>query len=121
MIQDFPQENIKLIEELKSRYDLFLLSNTNPIHHRYFNRLFIEKYDYPTFKDFFKKAYLSYEIKCRKPDKKIFEYVLKDSTLNPAETLFVDDRIENIKAAESVGIQCIHLIDFDLIEALLDY
>lgn len=40
-----------------------------------------------------------------KPDKKIFEYILKTYNLNPSECLFIDDRQENISAAESVGIK----------------
>ena len=45
----------------------------------------------------------------RKPDREIFEYVLKDCRALPAETLYIDDTIDHIKSAESLGIHVYHL------------
>lgn len=39
-----------------------------------------------------------------KPDIKIFEHLINDCCINPEETLFVDDREENVSGARSVGI-----------------
>jgi len=44
---------------------------------------------------------------CRKPEQKIFEITLQRLHTKPEETLFIDDRIENIKGAESLGIHAI--------------
>ena len=41
--------------------------------------------------DYVDKIYASYEVKCVKPDRGIFEYMIKDAALNPSETVFVDD------------------------------
>ena len=48
--------------------------------------------------------YSSYELKMRKPEAKIYQYVLKANNLLSAGTLFLDDRAENSIAAEAVGI-----------------
>jgi putative hydrolase of the HAD superfamily len=40
----------------------------------------------------------------RKPDGEIFEKVLNDNTLDPAETLFIDDSAQHINAAHQLGI-----------------
>ncbi len=44
------------------------------------------------------------ELKTVKPDRDIFEYILKKYNLNPAETFFIDDNEKNILGAKSVGI-----------------
>lgn len=48
---------------------------------------------------------MSYKIGYAKPDKGIFDYIIKDSGLIPSETLFFDDGEANIKAAEELGFQ----------------
>ena len=40
----------------------------------------------------------------RKPDEAFFNLILKQNNLNPKKTLFVDDTIEHIEAAEALGI-----------------
>ena len=40
-----------------------------------------------------------------KPDAAIFQYMLNDAGLNPAETIFLDDSSANIAAAAALGIQ----------------
>jgi len=43
----------------------------------------------------------------RKPGKEIYEIALRRLNTQPEETIFIDDRIENIRAAESLGIHTI--------------
>lgn len=43
----------------------------------------------------------------RKPEKEIYEITLRRLNTRPEETLFIDDRIENIRGAESLGIYTI--------------
>jgi len=40
----------------------------------------------------------------RKPDKKVFEYVLEENDLVPSETLFIDDSPQHVKGAKETGI-----------------
>lgn len=39
-----------------------------------------------------------------KPNRDIYEYLCADCGIRPEETLFVDDRAENVRGAEQVGI-----------------
>ena len=39
-----------------------------------------------------------------KPDRAIFEYLCAECALRPEETVFVDDRADNVASAESIGI-----------------
>lgn len=57
-----------------------------------------------TIRDFFDKVYLSYELNMEKPNPDIFEFVLSDASIQPAETLFLDDAQPNCRTAESLGI-----------------
>lgn len=46
----------------------------------------------------------SYALGCTKPGARIFEILLQQLALPPAQTLFIDDRAENVKAARNLGM-----------------
>ena len=58
----------------------------------------------PEFYDLFDNKYLSCDIKRSKPEKSFFSYILNNENVKPEETVFIDDREENITAAKSIGI-----------------
>ena len=123
MLLNFPEGRIQFLLTLRKRYRTFLLSNTNAIHHEAFQKIYpgiIE--DIGSLDRCFEKAYYSHMIGMRKPDKEIFEWVLKENSLLADETLFIDDTTANIEAAESVNIQGIYLKHPSTIEEVLaDY
>jgi putative hydrolase of the HAD superfamily len=49
----------------------------------------------------------SYELRMAKPDPAIYRHVLKELGTLPEETLFLDDKLVNIEAAQSLGIKAI--------------
>lgn len=51
---------------------------------------------------------VSGEENTRKPFKEIYDLTLSRFKIEAAETLFIDDNIRNINAAEAFGINCIH-------------
>lgn len=111
IILDFPEYRLKFIELLANQkgFRLFLLSNTNELHiEKVIANMDAKRYE--RFKNCFEKFYLSHEIKLRKPDTEIFEYVLNENKLNAYETLFIDDTEENTIAAATLGIKTWHLI-----------
>ncbi|MCX7862527.1 MAG: HAD family phosphatase [Bacteroidales bacterium] len=105
MLLDIPQQRIQLLQHLKQFHKIFLLSNTNAIHFKQFNNTFLQATQGISFQQMFDKVYFSYEIKLRKPSIEIFKYVLDDQQLNPTETLFIDDSIENIETAKMLNIR----------------
>jgi len=114
LVLNMPKERIELIKTLKSKYNVYLLSNTNIIHQKKFLDEF-EKANGYKFNTLFLKAYYSHEIGIRKPDAEVFNFVLEDSNLKAEESIFVDDSIDNIKAAESLGIQTFHVKDYNFV------
>ena len=107
MFLESPREKLELILDLRGKYMVYLLSNTNSIHWDYVCK---NAFNYRGFrvKDYFEETFLSYEMHLAKPDKAIFEKVLQDANLLPEETLFIDDSEANCKAAEEVGIHAHH-------------
>lgn len=106
IILNFPEYRLQFIEELRKqdKYRLFLLSNTNALHIAQVQKT-MGINDYNRFKGCFEKFYLSHEIKMRKPDAPIYEFVLKENKLQPKQTFFVDDTKENTLSAASLGIK----------------
>ena len=116
MLLTFREESLTFLERIKTRYRLFLLSNTNEIHYEVFKQIYFGNERSFVFEDYFEKAYYSFDMGKRKPDADIFEAVLQENNLNPLTTLFIDDSIQNIEAAKQLGIQTIHLTAGMLIE-----
>ena len=105
IILDFPEYRLEFIEELRNgnNYNLILLSNTNDLHINCVKEsMGLERYQ--RFKLSFHNFYLSHEIKLRKPNKDIFEFVINSNNLIPHECLFVDDTFDNTQSAKSLGI-----------------
>jgi putative hydrolase of the HAD superfamily len=55
--------------------------------------------------DWFDVVIVSCEVGCCKPDPSIYQLCLGQLGEPAAQTLFVDDRVENLQAAESIGLQ----------------
>jgi FMN phosphatase YigB (HAD superfamily) len=119
MLLDFPAERVHFLNQLKSKYRLFLFSNTNAIHMQAFQKSYQQVFG-ASMDDLFEKAYYSHVINLRKPDVAAFQYVIKDCNIEAAETLFIDDALVNIEGARQAGLQAIHLtgektiLDLDL-------
>jgi glucose-1-phosphatase len=118
MLVDIPLNRIQLLEKLRGRFQIFLLSNTNSIHAKCFNQMIKNRTDYPSLERLFDKAYYSHEIKMRKPDPEIFECVLNDSNISAHDTLFLDDNLDNIQSAKRMGIKTIHVSHTDMLLTL---
>ena len=56
------------------------------------------------FLDLFDGGIVSYQVNMSKPDPKIYKALLNKYKIIPESALFIDDRYENIMAAELLGI-----------------
>lgn len=109
MLLSFRTETLALLEQWRSRYRLFLLSNTNSIHLKAFREMFTRDTGKPTLDVYFEKTWYSHLIGYRKPDAETYRYVLGDAGLQAGETIFVDDTEPNITGAAVAGIKT-HLL-----------
>ncbi len=91
---------IDFAERIKGKYDLVLLSNDVSEWSDYTVRyLGIEKY--------FSHRTVSADVKCRKPDLKIYDLTLETIGKAPSECIFIDNDVKNLLAAEEVGISTV--------------
>ena len=61
----------------------------------------------------FDQVTLSYEIRALKPEPAVYEHCLEGLDTPPEQTLFLDDRIENVQGAELLGIRAIQFTSRD--------
>ena len=117
MLLDLPQERLQLIKKLKNNHTIYLLSNTNAIHIDAFKKK-LGNTKWLAFCKLFEKMYLSHELGLRKPDVKIFEYILKEQELKAEEVFFIDDSPQHIAGAKKLGLHCHYLLDDENIISL---
>ena len=110
MLLDLPEERLQLIKKLKKNHAIYLLSNTNAIHIDAIKKQLGNR-KWLAFCKLFDKMYLSHELGLRKPDVKIFEYILNEQKLKAEEVFFIDDSPQHIASAKKIGIHCHHLLD----------
>ena len=118
LILRFRTESLAELEKLAGRYKLYLLSNTNNIHLKYFKSLFTRETGKPLLDAYFTKAWYSSEVGLRKPGEQIFQFALQEENLVAAETLFIDDTLANIETAQKLGFKTHLLLPTERIEML---
>ncbi len=96
------ESSVALIQSLKKDgHKVYLLSNLP-------EDCFIHIRDELGIMDLVDGGVYSYQERCIKPDFKIYETLLKKYDIMANDCLFVDDRIENIRAAQALGLDTIH-------------
>ena len=103
-----PVRRLDALEELRKRYKVYILSNTNPI---MWNGRIAEEFakqgkDITAYTD---GAITSFEVKCMKPDPRIFREALEKFGIKAQETVFLDDSKANTDAAARLGFETIHV------------
>ena len=87
------------VRDLKSRgYRLYVLSN-------YGEYTYKQTKHKLGFLPFMEGTIFSYKYKVIKPEKEIYELLLNKFDLQAAETVFIDDRLENVEAAQELGFK----------------
>ncbi len=96
-------ETVALLEKIKKQgsHQLYALTNWSaeafPVA--------LQRFD---FLQHFEGIVVSGEEKTRKPFSKIYEIILDRYQLKALSCVFIDDNLENVKGAETVGIKAIH-------------
>ena len=94
MLADLPQEKLDYIASLRKRgYKTVLLSNSNEMHWE----PIWEQYHLG---DYFDYVFASQQLHMAKPNREIFEYVVREAAIDSPHTIYVDDLDKNRKAGE---------------------
>ncbi len=118
LMLSFRTDSLAFLEKISSKYNLYLLSNTNSIHLTAFDEIFKKDAGKPSLDAYFIKSYYSNIIGLRKPDTAIYSFVLQDAGIKASETLFIDDLANNIEGAKAVGINTHQLMPEERIEKM---
>ena len=86
-----------LVKELAADHSLALASNTDAIHFAY------SQEHYSVMGDF-DRLFVSHKMGLIKPDPAYFHHVLYGLWASPANCVFIDDRAENVRSAQNLGI-----------------
>ncbi|HXX65149.1 MAG TPA: HAD family phosphatase [Bacteroidota bacterium] len=89
-----------LLRRLKGRYRLALLSNTSELHYKYGIRT-VDVFP------LFEAVTLSFEVGAMKPDKKIYDDVLRKLALPASACVYIDDIGEYVQAGRALGFTAI--------------
>jgi len=87
-----------LVNALRANYKTAMLSNINILHYEYL------KENYPVF-GAFDRIFLSFQMGLIKPDKEIYNLVIRDLGVSPQEIFYTDDRPELVESAKSLGLR----------------
>lgn len=104
-----PPRRLHELEKLRLKYNLCLLSNTNPIMWHSTIRKEFEKEGKNIDYYFPGGIVTSFEANSLKPEAKIFEYAVEKLGIEPARTLFLDDSVINLEASEKLGFNTAHV------------
>ena len=102
---NLPVKRLEALVKLRKRYKVYLLSNINDTLWQKSVSL-MKQLGYST-DDLFDEVFLSYAMRKEKPSVEIYEEMTQQTGLNPATTLYFDDRSENAKAGRKFGFQSV--------------
>lgn len=108
VIETFPLDKrmLEIIDKIKDRYKIVMMSNQV--------ESWLEKViEENLLKEKFHLFVNSYHVNIRKPDEGIFNIALQRSKSKSLETLFIDNKLENINAAKKLGMEVILFENFE--------
>ncbi len=110
----------QLLEALRARYKVYLLSNTNEIHLQWILITLKHQYEISDWDTrFFDQTFYSHRVGMRKPNKEIYDHVVENTGIIPENTLFIDDTPANLETPREAGWQTyLHHPDDDIVEVV---
>ena len=97
---------IPLLKKLSENYDVYMLSNNNPICTPRAEVMF-EEAGFSMTKDF-KKCYISYQLKALKPSAECFHAIMDDIGIPAENMLFIDDSQKNVDGSVAAGLPAVY-------------
>ena len=106
ILAGIPSYKGQLLNHLAKSYDIYILSNNNPIVSSHMSELFAGVgVDY---ENVFKKSFLSFEMKALKPSEAFYKRVLEQIDCPVEDLLFIDDSQKNVDGAIAAGLPSVY-------------
>jgi glucose-1-phosphatase len=109
IIQQPVEGVIDIVKRVSTIHQTALVSNTNEIHYR----LSLTKFEGLKI---LQKHYLSCQLHVMKPAPSFYDAIIKDQGILPSKMLFIDDIAENVKGAQTAGMQAIRFENSEQLE-----
>ncbi len=109
MVGHFPVGRLDTVRRMAERMPVFLLSNINTLHEKAIQELHAGRPDEQDYERLFNGVYFSHRIGLRKPDPAAFKLILDEQGLQASSTIFIDDSIQHVLAAQSLGLRAFWL------------
>ena len=107
-------DSAELVREVSQRASCAVLSNTDPMHSGWIE-------EHSGIREFISRWFYSYQCGSLKPQAAIYRFALDGLATEPQSALLIDDRADNIAAAQTLGIDTIHYTSFaEVCQALLE-
>jgi 2-haloacid dehalogenase len=112
MLKGEISETVSILHKLKTKYKLYGLTNwsSETIDIAYSRFSFFKEFD---------GIVVSGTEKLIKPDKKIYQLLMERYFIKAKESIFIDDNVNNVKAAQELGFHAIHFENAAQLEANL--
>ena len=107
-----------MLKRLSEKYELYMLSNNNPICLPYSCKMF-EEAGVPL-ENIFRKCFFSFEMKALKPSETFYKEVINQIGLPAEQMLFIDDSMKNVEGSVAAGLPAVYYEPGTDLEALLD-
>lgn len=109
---------VDMLKRLARSYDLYLLSNNNPVCLPRAKAIF-EEAGIPL-DSLFKKCFYSFEMKALKPSEAFYKAVVDEIGLPAEQMFFIDDSQKNVDGAVAAGLPAVYYEPGTDLEALID-
>lgn len=104
LLLPIPPHRIALVDRLRYQgYHCHVISNNTDLHTKHIRKAFIKDFG-RSLEDSFERVFLSQEVHCRKPDKKIYELALREVGAKPEDSLMIDDLAANLVSPKTLGM-----------------
>ena len=103
---EYYKEVVEYAHSLKNKCKIGILSNLGSVDKKRLDKqVDLSKFDY---------VWLSFELKCSKPNEKVYKIVEEDCKIEPNNILFIDDFKENLKPAQAIGWNTCNACGYEL-------
>lgn len=107
------EETVDHVQAAKEKLPCYAFTNSNPTHQDFWMSA------YPKVVESFHQIFVSSKLRLRKPEPKAFEVIAESMNMSLDAILFFDDTEENIRGAQAVGMQAVHVKEHKDVEQAL--
>ena len=109
LLGNIPASRIELINKLKSKFQIGILSNTNAIHIDAVNDMLQRDFGLQSFHHIADHVFYSHEMGLAKPQHEIYQTMLNELKTQGDKVVFFDDLEANVLGAKACGIEAIQV------------